>query len=57
MSCSSAAGIREYEVGSIGADGENHITCMVADRGIRMRVKVIKEHVAGGLGFLVGAAW
>ena len=48
-SSSSAAGIGEYEVSSVGANGEDHITGVLADCSIWMRVKVIKEHVAGGL--------
>ncbi len=34
------------EVGGISLDGENHVTGMVADAGIRMHRNVIKELVA-----------
>ena len=54
MTGSSAAGIGEYEVGGIGANGEDHVAGVIADCSIWMRVKVIKEHVAGGFCFFGG---
>ena len=37
-----AAGIGKYKIGSIGADGENHVACVVTDGGIRVSGEVIK---------------
>ena len=51
MTCSTAAGIGEYEVSSIRANGEYHIAGVIADCSIGMGVKIIEEHVAGGFGF------
>ena len=50
-SCS-APGLGLDEVGCVGCDFENHIARVVADDGVRIRVKVIHQHV--GFGDCVG---
>ncbi len=52
MSGCSAASIGKDEIGGIGADGEDHVACVVPDRGIGMSGKVVEKHVAGLLGVL-----
>jgi len=48
---STAAGIGENKVSGIRADGKDHVASVVPDGGIRMGGKLVKEHVAGSLGF------
>ena len=51
MASSAAASIGEDKIGSIGANSKHHVAGVIADCGIGMRGKVVKEHVAGSLGF------
>ena len=57
VTSSTTAGVGKNKVSSIRTNGENHVTSVVPDGGIRVSGKVVKEHVTGSLGFLVGEAW
>ena len=47
-----AASIGEDKIGSVGDDPENHVTCAVTNRGVRVSGKIVEEHVASLFSFL-----
>jgi hypothetical protein len=50
MASSTTACIRESKIGSIGADGKDHVACVITDGSIGMCGEIVKEHVTGLLG-------
>lgn len=54
MTGGAAASIRKGKIGSVRADGEDHVTGAIPNGSIRMRGKVVKKHVAGLFGLFRG---
>jgi len=52
MSSSTAANIGKDKICSIGTNGKNHVTGMIADGGIGVCREIVKKHIAGLFGCL-----